>query len=197
MTTNKQRRYCQKLFGWIRKRINIFSNLSSPYPVYIYGVVALLSSTVLEGGPSRFLIKWKSQRSPPSSPLEAVSCSLWSTWPACTYGSPRRTGLFSFNLIKLILKLPFIKFSFRNHPEVIKKRFLSVGFMMLLSPLFPWIISSREFNEKVPLWFAMGFRLKGFLTAFILPLLLTMLLFLGPISVKAVTGTWQRYLGEW
>lgn len=80
---------------------------------------------------------------------------------------------------------------------MIKKRFLSVGFMMLLSPLFPWIISSREFNEKVPLWFAMGFRLKGFLTAFILPLLLTMLLFLGPISVQAVTGTWQRYLGEW
>lgn len=85
----------------------------------------------------------------------------------------------------------------RNHPEVIKKRFLSVGIMMLVSPLFPWLISSREFLSQIPLMQAMGFRWSGCLVALLVPLLLTMLLFLGPISVQISTGQWRRYLGEY
>lgn len=84
----------------------------------------------------------------------------------------------------------------RNHPDVIKRRFLSVAIMMVISPLFPWLISAREFNEQVPLLDAMGFRRSGFVAALIIPLLLTMLLFLGPISVQIATGHWRRYLGE-
>lgn len=65
---------------------------------------------------------------------------------------------------------------------------------MVISPLFPYFGSSREFNEQVTLPFAMGFKLQGFVLALIVPLLLTMLLFLGPISVQVVTGHWRRYM---
>lgn len=80
---------------------------------------------------------------------------------------------------------------------MIKKRFLSVGIMMLISPLFPWLVSSREFLDKIALSDAMGFRRSGCVMALVVPLLLTMLLFLGPISVQVVNGQWKRNIGEW
>lgn len=40
----------------------------------------------------------------------------------------------------------------------------------------------------------MGFRVDGFLTAMIVPLLLTATLFLGPISAIIINGAWKVYL---
>ena len=42
----------------------------------------------------------------------------------------------------------------------------------------------------------MGLRTEGLLSALVIPLLLTMILFLGPLSVQLTNGIWKIYSGE-
>lgn len=42
----------------------------------------------------------------------------------------------------------------------------------------------------------MGFRREGIIQAIFMPLFLTMILFLGPLSTKIVTGLFKLYVGE-
>ncbi|XP_059959897.1 CAAX prenyl protease 2 isoform X1 [Mesoplodon densirostris] len=70
----------------------------------------------------------------------------------------------------------------RDHPAVIKRRFTSVLVVSSLSPLC--VLLWRELTGIQPgtsLLTLMGFRLEGIFPAALLPLLLTMILFLGPL----------------
>ncbi|XP_066108256.1 CAAX prenyl protease 2 isoform X3 [Saccopteryx bilineata] len=69
-----------------------------------------------------------------------------------------------------------------DHPAVIKRRFTSVLVVSSLSPLC--VLLWRELTgiqPGTPLLTLMGFRLEGIFPAALLPLLLTMILFLGPL----------------
>ncbi|XP_055697786.1 CAAX prenyl protease 2 [Phlebotomus papatasi] len=81
----------------------------------------------------------------------------------------------------------------RDHPTTILKRFLSVFLVMTISPLFLYIFSSQNLLSRVTLWEAMGFRRDGAYVAFFIPLTLTALLFLGPISMQVYSGVWKLY----
>ncbi|CAF4868562.1 unnamed protein product [Pieris macdunnoughi] len=81
----------------------------------------------------------------------------------------------------------------RDHPSTIKRRFFSVFIMMMLAPLFTYYflnkpLDIREMYEK------MGLREEGFVQALILPLLLTVILFLGPLSMQLFSGAWRIYI---
>ncbi|XP_072232597.1 CAAX prenyl protease 2 isoform X1 [Leuresthes tenuis] len=80
----------------------------------------------------------------------------------------------------------------RDHPAVIKRRFTSVLIVSGLSPLFVW--TWREFTavrSSSSLFALMGIRFEGIIPAIILPLLLTMVLFLGPLMQLAIDCPWS------
>ena len=67
---------------------------------------------------------------------------------------------------------------------------------MLLSPLFIYLFSSPDLLKNYTIWYVMGLRIDGFLSALIYPLLLTVVLFLGPLSVQLTNGIWKIYSGK-
>ncbi|EHB13807.1 CAAX prenyl protease 2 [Heterocephalus glaber] len=78
----------------------------------------------------------------------------------------------------------------RDHPAVIKRRFTSVLVVSSLSPLC--VLLWRELTGIQPgtsLLTLMGFRLEGIFPAALLPLLLTMILFLGPLMQLSMDCT--------
>uniref|UniRef100_A0A3B5BAW0 CAAX prenyl protease 2 n=1 Tax=Stegastes partitus TaxID=144197 RepID=A0A3B5BAW0_9TELE len=80
----------------------------------------------------------------------------------------------------------------RDHPAVIKRRFTSVLIVSGLSPLFVW--AWREFTgvrTGPSLLALMGIRFEGLIPAIVLPLLLTMVLFLGPLMQLAMDCPWS------
>nr|AAH74218.1 MGC83398 protein [Xenopus laevis] len=80
----------------------------------------------------------------------------------------------------------------RDHPAVIKKRFTSVLIVSLLSPLFLSLWKEMTgVKTDAPLLSLMGFRIEGMITAAILPLLLTMVLFLGPLVQLSLDCPWD------
>ncbi|KAJ8281813.1 hypothetical protein COCON_G00043320 [Conger conger] len=80
----------------------------------------------------------------------------------------------------------------RDHPSVIKRRFTSVLVVSALSPVFVWtwkeVTGVRPGHSLLAL---MGIRLEGVVPAAILPLLLTMALFLGPLIQLAIDCPWS------
>ncbi|XP_056657252.1 CAAX prenyl protease 2 isoform X2 [Monodelphis domestica] len=79
----------------------------------------------------------------------------------------------------------------RDHPAVIKRRFTSVLIVSSLSPLC--VLLWRELTglqPGIPLFTLMGFRLEGIFPAALLPLLLTMILFLGPLIQLSMDWPW-------
>lgn len=83
----------------------------------------------------------------------------------------------------------------RDHPSTIKKRFFSVFIVMLLSPFFVYFFSSPDLFKHFTIWEVMGLRKDGLLSALVIPFLLTMVLFLGPLSVQLTNGIWKIYSG--
>lgn len=80
----------------------------------------------------------------------------------------------------------------RDHPTVIKRRFTSVLVVSALSPFFVW--TWREFTgvrTGASLLALMGLRVEGLAPAIVLPLLLTMVLFLGPLLQMAMDCPWS------
>ncbi|XP_060951758.1 CAAX prenyl protease 2 [Limanda limanda] len=80
----------------------------------------------------------------------------------------------------------------RDHPTVIKRRFTSVLIVSGLSPLF--VLAWREFTgvrTDSSLFALMGIRIEGLIPAIILPLVLTMVLFLGPLMQLAMDCPWS------
>ncbi|XP_073681346.1 CAAX prenyl protease 2 [Garra rufa] len=75
----------------------------------------------------------------------------------------------------------------RDHPNTIKRHFTSVLCVSAVSPLvvLTWTKSVKG-RPSPPLWALLGIRLEGFVPAALLPLTLTMVLFLGPLTQLAV-----------
>ncbi|XP_045921667.1 CAAX prenyl protease 2 isoform X2 [Micropterus dolomieu] len=79
-----------------------------------------------------------------------------------------------------------------DHPTVIKRRFTSVLIVSGLSPLFVWAWRAFTGVRTGPSLLAlMGIRLEGLIPAIVLPLLLTMVLFLGPLMQLAMDCPWS------
>ncbi|PNF23073.1 CAAX prenyl protease 2 [Cryptotermes secundus] len=81
----------------------------------------------------------------------------------------------------------------RDHPSTIKKRFFSVFVMMFISPLFLYFFSQEHILQKATLWQLLGLRMHGLLPAIVIPMFLTMVLFLGPLSMQGFSGLWKLY----
>lgn len=67
--------------------------------------------------------------------------------------------------------------------------------MIFLSPIFLWLCLSEESLQNISLLEHMGVRLPGIIQAIVLPLLLTGILFLGPLSMYTISGVWKVYKG--
>jgi len=94
----------------------------------------------------------------------------------------------------------------RDHPDTIKRRFVSAGFMTIISPVFVWKFGASNLLENHTLAELLGLRTAGLLQASILPLLLTMALFLGPTAMLllderyrmfCVPMFWRHSLQDW
>ncbi|XP_044125269.1 CAAX prenyl protease 2 [Bufo gargarizans] len=84
----------------------------------------------------------------------------------------------------------------RDHPAVIKRRFTSVLIVSSLSPLFLWLWKELTgIKTDAAILSLMGFRLDGIFTATLLPLLLTMILFLGPLVQLSLDCPWSLFDG--
>uniref|UniRef100_A0A182PNL1 CAAX prenyl protease 2 n=1 Tax=Anopheles epiroticus TaxID=199890 RepID=A0A182PNL1_9DIPT len=64
---------------------------------------------------------------------------------------------------------------------------------MLVAPFFVLTLTSKDVLQHYTMWQIMGFRQEGLFTAIFVPLLLTMVLFLGPLSVQLSNGIWRIY----
>ncbi|KAH9375981.1 ras converting CAAX endopeptidase Sras [Haemaphysalis longicornis] len=83
----------------------------------------------------------------------------------------------------------------RDHPTTIKKRFISVFAIICVSPLFVVFgadLAHFKKNASVPA--VMGLRFAGLIQAIVLPLVLTMVLFAGPLVLHYFDGVWSLYL---
>lgn len=70
----------------------------------------------------------------------------------------------------------------RDHPKTIHQRFRSVLVVSLLSPLYVWLWADGTFEHNaLSLWKYLGIRLECIFIAVLFPLVLTMILFAGPI----------------
>lgn len=81
----------------------------------------------------------------------------------------------------------------REHPSTIKRRFFSVFIVTLISPIFLYLGLDEEILQKASIWELLGLRWPGLFQAGTLPFLLTMVLFLGPLSVQILNGVWKSY----
>uniref|UniRef100_A0A182N5J1 CAAX prenyl protease 2 n=1 Tax=Anopheles dirus TaxID=7168 RepID=A0A182N5J1_9DIPT len=81
----------------------------------------------------------------------------------------------------------------RDHPSTIKRRFFSVSVVMIVAPFFVLTLTSKDVFQRYTMWQIMGFRREGLFAATFVPLLLTMVLFLGPLSVQLSNGIWRIY----
>ena len=60
---------------------------------------------------------------------------------------------------------------------------MSAGFMTIISPVFVYLFGSPQLLDKYSLAEIIGLRSSGLLLAVLLPLLLTLVLFLGPSAM--------------
>jgi prenyl protein peptidase len=49
---------------------------------------------------------------------------------------------------------------------------------------------------QATLWQLLGLRMHGLLPAIVIPMFLTMVLFLGPLSMQGFSGLWKLYAGR-
>ena len=94
----------------------------------------------------------------------------------------------------------------RDHPITIKRRFLSAFCTVCISPFVTKYCVSDELLETQSLYTIIGIRREGLGNAIFIPLLLTVILFAGPISVSLCTEGrklksklygWKSTLSDW
>jgi len=94
----------------------------------------------------------------------------------------------------------------RDHPDTIKRRFISAAFMTIVSPVFVYMFGSPELLARYPLVEIIGLRWSGLIQASVFPLVLTVVLFLGPtvmllcddrFRVYCVPMFWRQSLKDW
>ncbi|XP_019757934.1 CAAX prenyl protease 2 [Dendroctonus ponderosae] len=81
----------------------------------------------------------------------------------------------------------------RDHPSTIKQRFISCIIMLFIAPCFLYIGLDKSILNQATFLEVLGLRVKGLLPAIVIPLLLTMVLFLGPMFMEFFSGTCHRY----
>ncbi|XP_011878629.1 PREDICTED: CAAX prenyl protease 2 [Vollenhovia emeryi] len=81
----------------------------------------------------------------------------------------------------------------REHPSTIKKRFFSVFVVTLVSPAPMYFGLNENVFQKATIWEMLGLRCTGLIQATVVSLLLTMTLFLGPLSLQGFK--WRLYTG--
>lgn len=89
-----------------------------------------------------------------------------------------------------------INLYYRNDPQTIKYRSLSVCFVSIISPGFVYLLSPSELLKNVHFWKIIGIRTDGILFAAIIPLAVTLVLFFGPILVKVCSGKYSERIGK-
>ena len=87
----------------------------------------------------------------------------------------------------------------RDHPETIKRRFLSAFFTSCLCPPLVYFFGNQKLLNEHGLAAIIGVRHPGLLAASILPLGLTMVLFLGPICMLMASERfkWMTHYSYW
>lgn len=81
----------------------------------------------------------------------------------------------------------------RDHPDTIKRRFISAAFMMVVSPLFVAAFGAPHLLDKHSLPEILGLRWSGLAAATLVPLLLTAVLFLGPLVMLLSDARFRVY----
>jgi len=79
----------------------------------------------------------------------------------------------------------------RDQPSVIKRRFLSVFLVCIASFLYLWLLSSKR-SDVLAVLHSMGVRWSGLEAAAVIPLVLTMVLFAGPLYYEWLTMVERR-----
>ena len=87
----------------------------------------------------------------------------------------------------------------RDHPETIKRRFLSAFFTSCLCPPLVYVFGNQALLQEHGLAAIIGVRGQGFLAATTLPLALTMVLFTGPICMLVTNERfkWMTHRSYW
>eukprot|EP00096_Caligus_rogercresseyi_P013076 TRINITY_DN5731_c0_g1_i1.p1 TRINITY_DN5731_c0_g1~~TRINITY_DN5731_c0_g1_i1.p1 ORF type:complete len:287 (+),score=35.76 TRINITY_DN5731_c0_g1_i1:133-993(+) len=83
----------------------------------------------------------------------------------------------------------------RDHPATIKRRFISALFTTLVAPVFVLSFGHAGLLEEHGLCATIGIRAPGLFSALLLPLLLTLTLFLGPfvsLLLSVQGGLWSN-----
>ncbi|XKL62167.1 hypothetical protein PGB90_002000 [Kerria lacca] len=84
----------------------------------------------------------------------------------------------------------------RDHPSTIKRRFVSVTVVTLISPIYLYYCLNQKYLKQYTLWDLLGIRLPGLWQAIIYPLFLTVILFLGPICFQIANGSCTMYIDK-
>merc|ERR1711953_719262 len=87
----------------------------------------------------------------------------------------------------------------RDHPETIKRRFLSAFFTSCICPPLVYVFGNQALLQEHGLAAIIGVRGQGFLAATTVPLALTMVLFLGPICMLVTNERfkWMTHYSYW
>merc|ERR1712012_277410 len=87
----------------------------------------------------------------------------------------------------------------RDHPETIKRRFLSAFFTSCICPPLGYVFGNQALLQEHGLAAIIGVRGQGFLAATTVPLALTMVLFLGPICMLVTNERfkWMTHYSYW
>ncbi|KAJ0173556.1 hypothetical protein K1T71_010705 [Dendrolimus kikuchii] len=81
----------------------------------------------------------------------------------------------------------------RDHPSVIKRRFFSVTVMMFLAPYFTQYFLTEDTLSRGDLYEQLGLKWSGIFYALVVPLFLTVILFLGPLTMQFLSGVLKFY----
>ena len=72
----------------------------------------------------------------------------------------------------------------RDNPITIRRRFLSAFCTVCVSPFVVYAFASKDALERNSIFHVVGIRTEGLLNAIVIPLALTVVLFMGPIAVN-------------
>lgn len=124
-----------------------------------------------------------------------MTSMIWATTTASFLGFAYVGGLYVWRSVH-----------HRDHPETIKRRFLSAFFTTCLCPPLVYCFGNPELLEEHGLASVIGIRREGLLAAIFIPLGLTMVLFLGPLAMLVTNerfkwmlqpSYWSQCLKDW
>ncbi|XP_046631098.1 CAAX prenyl protease 2-like [Daphnia pulicaria] len=80
----------------------------------------------------------------------------------------------------------------RNHPKTVIRRFISAFCMLFVAPVIVYVtLKYMKPQESIDLLTLLGLRWNGLLLAIFVPVILTSVLFLGPITSSFFDGSWK------